>query len=253
MSTSPDLAAIALRELGETAALADGMTTGDYARPTALPTWTVEDLIRHVAGVAVRQAEAFHRARFTVADTPSDATIAAPVERLAPTLRAVLAHCAGGVDGLDGAEGPDDSDPVVPLPYASLPASLAAYVVLVEYGVHRYDLELALSGKATLAPDVAGAIVDRLDLTLPALAAPGEPPVDAIRLEPEDRPATALAWRSGRWTGGDDAEAGCVVRGPADALALFVVGRVTPADDDRLAAEDPAGALAHFKTMFPGP
>jgi uncharacterized protein (TIGR03083 family) len=136
MKPPPDMAAIALRELGLVASIVNDLPKPDFARPTALPGWTVEHLVRHVAATALRQAEAFHRARFTITESPTNATVTAPLVRLPTTLRAVLAHCANGIHSLDVA-----NEPTVPLPYASLPASLAGYVLLVEYGIHRYDLQ----------------------------------------------------------------------------------------------------------------
>jgi hypothetical protein len=104
-----------------------------------------------------------------------------------------------------------------------------------------------------LADDVANAIADLLGLTLPALATPDEPPTRAIRFEPHDRSATTLIWQSGQWrTTHHDPLAKCVVRGAADAIALFVTGRITIADD-RLTVDDPTDALPHFKSVFPGP
>jgi uncharacterized protein (TIGR03083 family) len=248
MSMPPAMTTIALRELGTIASIADDLPASSYDRPTALEGWTVEHLVRHVTAVALRQAEAYHRARFTVTEPPTDATVTSPIERLPATLRSVLAHTTSGVTSLD-----PDSEPIVPLPYASLPASLAGFVLLIEYGVHRYDLEHAITGDGALTGDVADAMADRLALTLPSLASPDEPPIRTIRLEPSGHAATTLTWRSGRWKTIDDSpRADCAVRGPADALALFVVGRIT-ATDDRLGVDDPTGALTHFKAMFPGP
>jgi uncharacterized protein (TIGR03083 family) len=248
MNAPPDLATVALRELGVITTIVDDIAEPDYTRPTALPGWTIEHLVRHVTSIALRQAESFHRARFTIAEAPTNATITAPIERLPATLRSVRAHCASGIASLDAAD-----EPIVPLPYASLPASLAGYVLLVEYGVHRYDIEQATTGTGVLASDVGEVITDHLGLTLPALAAPIEPPTHTIRFEPHDRSPTTLAWRCGRWASTDnDAQTTCVVRGPADALALLVAGRIATTDD-RLTIEDPTNALAHLKTMFPGP
>lgn len=248
MNQQADLTAMALRELDVIATIVDGIAPLDYDRPSTLPGWTTEQLVRHIVTVAFRQAEAFHRARVTVTEAPTDATVRAPREQLASLLRSVLTHATSGSSGLD----PTD-DPVVPLPYASLPASLAGYVLLVEYGIHRYDVEQAMTGAGVLAGDVAEAMADRLGLVLLSLASPDEPSIRTISLEPDGRPATTLAWDSGKWTTTDDGlQLDCVVRGPADALALFVTGRVT-ATDDRLTVEDPTDALRHFKTMFPGP
>lgn len=247
--TQPTDLTMALRELDVIATLADDITTTDYDRPSNLPDWTVEQLVRHIVSVAFRQAEAFHRACLTITEAPAEATLTAPREQLASTLRSALAHITSGSNALDTA-----SDPVVPLPYAALPVSLAGFVLLVEYGIHRYDIEQTVTGAGTLADEVAGAIADRLDLILSTLASTEAPPVTSIQLEPDGLPAKPLVWQSGKWesAANDGQTPECVVRGPADAMVLFAFGRV-PATDDRLAIDDPTGALGQFKTMFPGP
>lgn len=248
MDQQADMTAMALRELDVIATIVDDIAPPDYDRPSTLPGWTVEELVRHIVTVAFRQAEAFHRARLTITDAPADATVTAPSQRLAAMLRSALAHATSGTSSLD-----PSSDPVVPLPYASVPASVAGFILLVEYGIHRYDVEEAMTGAGRLADDTAEALVDRLDLVLPALASSDEPPMKTIRLEPDGRSATMLVWGSGGWGRSTDGEEpDCVVSGPADALVLFVTGRVAPADD-RLITQDPAGALRHFKAVFPGP
>jgi uncharacterized protein (TIGR03083 family) len=243
-----EMATIALRELGLIASIVDDLDVQDFGRPTGLPGWTLEDLVRHVTAVAARQAEAYHRARFRIAKPPNDVTVTAPLEQVPQVLRSVLDHTTSGVTGLGDAD-----DPTVPLPYARVPASLAAYVLLVEYGIHHYDILEAATGTGVLADDVATAIVDLAELTLLSLASTDEPPTRSIRLEPDGRHPTTLAWRSGAWTSiGHDTPADCIVQGPADALALFITGRTT-ADDPRLTVDDPTGAASHFKSMFPGP
>lgn len=242
---------MALRELDVIATIADDITTTGYERPSNLPDWTMELLMRHIVDGAFRDAEAYYRACHAVTEAPGDAAVTASREQLASTLRSVLAYVTSGSAALDPV-----SDPVVPLPYASLPASMAGFVLLIEYGIHRYDVEQTVTGTGTLADDVAAAIADRLELILVTLASASadEPPVPSVQLEPDGRPATTLAWQSGKWgkATDDGQKPDCVVRGPADAVVLFAFGRV-PATDERLAIDDPTGALAQFKTMFPGP
>jgi uncharacterized protein (TIGR03083 family) len=251
MDLPSDVAAIALRELGTIASVVGDLDMQDFNRPTGLPGWTLEDLVRHVTAVAVRQAESFHRARFAITEVPNDVTVAAPLERLPEVLKSVVDHTTAGVGRLAAAA--DGTDVTVPLPWAHLPVPLAAYVLLVEYGIHRYDIVEAATGRAAVARDVATAIVDLAELTLLSLAAPEEPPVGSIRFEPDGRHPTTLAWQSGAWKSvGDDTPADVTVRGSVDALALFITGRVT-VDDPRLKADDPTGVLSRFKSMFPGP
>lgn len=65
MNQQADLPATALRELDTIATIVDDIAPPDYDRPSTLPGWTVEQLVRHIVTVAFRQAEAFHRARLT--------------------------------------------------------------------------------------------------------------------------------------------------------------------------------------------
>lgn len=248
MNPPTDLTAMAFRELDTIATIADDITEADFDRASNLPDWTTEQLLRHIADVAFAQAEALHRARFDVTEAPTMTSLTAPREQLAETLRSVLAHARRGVSGLDLG-----TDPVVPLPFGSFPASLAGFVLLVEYGIHRYDVEQTITGAGTLPDDIAEAIADRLSLVLMALGSADTPPAMTIRLQAEGRPAATLTWQSGRWANAaEDATPNCVVSGPGDAVVLFATGRV-PTTDSRLVIDDPARALGHFKSMFPGP
>src|SRR5262245_64423553 len=244
----PDTAAMALRELDAVCSRVETLGTTDFARPTALPGWSVEHLVRHLAEVAFRQGEAYHRAVLSIGESPNAVSVAAPLDQLPRVLRSAAEHVARGTQALVAAP----AEPVVPLPFASLPPSFAGFVLLVEYGVHRYDLENAVTGAAGLPSDVSDVIADLLAVTLPSLASNVEPSTRSIRLEPDGRSPTTLSWADGRWLTADEAEVDTVVRGSAEALALFVLGRI-PVEDARLGVTDPTGAVESFKTMFPGP
>jgi uncharacterized protein (TIGR03083 family) len=242
-----DMGDIALRELGAIQDTVNGFGGSEWTTPTALRGWTVEDLLRHVAEVATLQGEAYQRARLDVSEQPSSAPVMVPTERLAAALAIASSFLANAVQGIDRA-----GDPPVPMPFAVVPASTADFLLLFEYGFHRFDLEHALNGSAHLSPDVVDTITALLGLTLPAIAAPNSrPPCAHITIEPDNWPATCFSWQDGAWTTTDQPGTDTwTVRGSAEAIARFAFGRPTP--DAELAVDSGEMATA-FKTIFPGP
>ena len=108
---------LALGELGALADVLTGLADGDWSRPTALGNWQVVDLAGHVAEIAWRQAEAFHRYRLATSDAPAPAAVTADRSQL-PGL------VATATDHLRAATRNDfEESPAVPLPFAPLPAS----------------------------------------------------------------------------------------------------------------------------------
>lgn len=242
-----DMTDIALRELGALQETVDALGGSEWTTPTALRGWTLEQLVRHVAEVAIRQGEAYQRARVGVSKQPSDAPVMVPTERLPAALGVASSFLAGAARGVDRTD-----DPAVPMPFAVVPASTADFLLLFEYGFHRFDLEHALHGSAQLAPDVVDTITALLGLSLTAIAAPdGRPPCAHVTIEPDNWPATYLSWQDGSWKATDEpATDAWTVRGSAEAVVRFAFGRPTP--NGELAVE-PGEAATTFKTVFPGP
>src|SRR5207248_7042544 len=164
---SMDMSDIAMRELGAMQETVDSLGSSEWTAPTALRGWTVEQLVRHVAEVATRQGEAYHRANVEVSEKPSDAPVTVPTERLPGALTIASSFLANAVQGVDRTD-----DPPVPMPFAVMPASTADFLLLFEYGFHRFDLEHALTGSARLSPDVVDTITALLGISLTAIAAP---------------------------------------------------------------------------------
>src|SRR5437588_7834840 len=192
---SMDMSDIALRELGAMQETVDSLGGSEWTTPTALRGWTVEQLVRHVAEVATRQGEAYQRARLDVSEKPSDAPVGVSTERLAGALTIASSFLADAVQGVDRT-----GDPPVPMPFAVVPASTADFLLLFEYGFHRFDLEHALHGSARLSPDVLDTITALLGISVPAIAASDvRPPCAHIPIEPDPRPALFLAWTDGSW------------------------------------------------------
>ena len=242
-----DMSDIAMRELGAMQETVDSLGGSKWAAPTALRGWTVEQLVRHVAEVATRQGEAYQRARLDVSEKPSDAPVGVSTERLAAALTIASSFLADAVQGVDRT-----GDPPVPMPFAVVPASTADFLLLFEYGFHRFDLEHALQGSAHLSPDVVDTITALLGISLPAIAdRDARPPCAHITIEPDNWPATCFSWQDGKWTTTDQPGTDAwTVRGSAEAIARFAFGRPTP--DGELAVDSGEMATA-FKTIFPGP
>jgi hypothetical protein len=208
----------------------------------------VTALARHVAGAAWQQAEAFHRARQDINEPPSVVSVSHGPDDLSAAVTRSRRHLDGGFSGLAG-----DGDPTVPLPFATLPASVATLVLVIEYGFHLNDLEWALGVETELRADVAQTMVELLGIWLPSLQ--GEKPDGPVgyRLAGDGGVVTNLAWREGQWQVGQDAGRDtCEVTGSDSAVALFSMGRIG-ADHPWLTRRDPAGVAGRFKDFFPGP
>jgi uncharacterized protein (TIGR03083 family) len=238
--------AAATHELDAFAATLRSLDAADLARPTPCPGWTVADLAGHVATGAFRQAEAFHRARVGATGAPGEVTTDAPPDRLAALVDAATDHLRAAVE-------PDRSDEAwapVPLPFATLPAPIAAAGLLLEYGVHHHDLQSALhGGEATLSTPTSEAILGLAPLLLPTLAPAQGPDPIAYRL----RSATAeitLAWTGTAWQQQiPDGAPTFTVEGPDEAIALLAMRRTTT-DDARLTVDDPTGSAGRLPELL---
>ena len=104
---------------------------GEWETPTALPDWDVAGLTRHVTAVAWMQAEAFHRARLGITEAPSWVELHTDTTALPGALEEARRSLDAALKMLDLRP-----DPIVPLPFATMPASIAVPVLVLEYGVH---------------------------------------------------------------------------------------------------------------------
>jgi uncharacterized protein (TIGR03083 family) len=214
---------LAIDELDGCRGLLLGATDTEWARATPLPGWDVEGLARHLAAVAWQQAEAFHRARVGISEPPSWLELRGDRASLLDTLSAAREHLAPALAAV--APRPDAS---VPLPFGTLPASIAASALVLEYGVHRADLLRAL-GHATdidLDPDVARTVAELLPLLVPFLAE--KAPVTPITyLLVADSASVTISWHDDAWHADDSPDAPrCEVRGSDGAISLLALGRI---------------------------
>lgn len=236
MDRLPDLFAAADEQLRDFAATYRRLEVGETSRPTPCGDWDVAALARHVASAAFRQAEAFHRARVHGREAPTDLTFDHAGVDVADVLDAAADHLRSAVASFGEREWP-----TVPLPFAALPAPLAAAGLVLEYGVHRSDLAVALGApRPGLSPATARAVLD-LSAALLVLIGPdaGPEPVGLDLLA--DRCRITLGWDGERWSNDvPDAGPTCTIRGSDEVIALLVMRR-TGADDPRLEVDDPAG------------
>jgi uncharacterized protein (TIGR03083 family) len=219
----------------------------ELSRPSTLPGWTVEDLVRHVVAAAWQQAEALHRTRVNAKEQPAYVTVGVEPRDLKRAVGAAREYLANAASGLDRT-----TDPLVALPFATLPASIAAYVLLIEYGVHLYDLDRALGDTHDLSASVADAVIDLMGGMLPMLAGahPDGPVTYAIDID--DGRSVRVSWTGETWDSAGAGEPDCTISGSASSVALFSLGRIA-ADDPSLRVGGDLALAQSFKTYFPGP
>lgn len=212
-----------------------------WALPTPCAGWSVADLTEHLAAVAFRQAESFHRARVGGREAPAPMTIDVPPASLPRALHAAADHLTTARKAMDAA-----TLGTVPLPVATLPARTAAAALVVEYGVHRHDLSVALGDTdPTLSAATAHALWSVAPGLLAMLARPaGERPL-AYRFEAPSG-AVTLGWDGRRWSDAivPDGPVAAAYGSEAD-LGLLLLRRVD-VRHDAIAWDDPAGLADHL-------
>lgn len=243
MTSLADMKALALRELDTCRLLLD---EHDWSPATVCEGWDVEALGRHLAAVAWQHAEAFHRARVHVTEPPSWLAVTGARPAVLDALAAGQAHLRTALDSVG------DESRTVPLPFAPLPASIATAALVLEYGVHRADLERALLGAPddTLDADVAAAIAPLTSPLLPVLAH-GEPAAPITYRLVGDTVTATISWDGKTWRGDEGAEPVCQLRGSDAAISLLALGRIQ-FDHPSLAVDDPTGAAPALSTHVRG-
>jgi uncharacterized protein (TIGR03083 family) len=242
-SPTTDTLAVARDELDAFIDTTRRLTENDWHRPTSLGDWAVRDLAAHVAEISWRQAEAFHRYRIATPDAPGPAPVAVDVRHLPTRLAASAEHLRAATQ-FDF----EESTPI-PLPFAALPASIAAQVIAIEYGVHRYDLHRSLNDRGSLHPEVVRYIIGQAPIYLLMIGRPaGDGAGYRLRSDSLD---LAVVPAGDKWQLADAHDDVCTVTGSDEVLALFVMGRV-PHDDPRLTQSGPT-VHGRFKALFPGP
>jgi uncharacterized protein (TIGR03083 family) len=241
-----DLAPLALHELDRCRGVLLSLTTSEWQRPTPCEGWDVEGLARHLAAVAWQQAEAFHRVRIGVTEAPSWLAVTGGPPQLLDALSAARDHLAAAIDVAP--------DATVPLPFAPLPAPTATAALVLEYGVHRLDLERAL-GRATdvdLDPEVAAVVAGLVPALVPLLAEKAPVTPITYRLA-GDTTSAAITWRDDAWHATEGDGPVCDVRGSDAAISLLALGRIRgdhPALSVSGDAADAASSLSdHLRSL----
>lgn len=231
--------ALAISQLREFGARLARIDSSGWAKPTPLPGWDVTALARHVGAVAWQQAEAFHRARQQIGEAPAYAELRCPEDDLPEAVDESRRHLEAAIRNLDLGR-----DPAVPLPFATLPASLAVPVLILEYGIHLYDLRAALGDDDQLDADVADVVMQLLPLWMPLVGTPTDAGTSVALGD------ITVRYDGSGWQPATEAE--CTIAGPPDALALFALGRID-GDDARLSVTGDDTIAKRFKELFPGP
>jgi uncharacterized protein (TIGR03083 family) len=232
-------------ELTACATAIHALDAEDRARPVPdCPGWDVDALSRHLVSAVWAQAEAFHRARMEFAEQPGLPDVTGPADSIADRLDRAHGHLAAAI-----AMHPGDDWPFVPLPFAVIPAIAAANGILLEYGVHRRDLERALGREFTLSASTCTAVLGLAGALLPAIGKPaGDEPL-AYRLTAPSA-TVDLVWDAKAWSFGDASE-GCIISGDDESIALLGLGRRT-LDHPSITVNDPHGTAAKFTDYFAG-
>ena len=241
MSSLPQLTDAVSAEALAFADLLESLDASVRGTPTPCADWTVEDLAAHVATGAFRDAESFHRARIGTSSPPAELTFsgeAAAVIRLSiDHLRAALDH-------------PPERWPVIPMAFGPYPAKAALQCLVIEFGTHRNDLEVAVGCQsAPFSPATLDALLGFGEHYLLLQAAPLEAAPVTFTL---DAPSTTMSitWDGRRWAAGaGDGTPHCVVSGSDDALARLMLRRLD-ITDPQLNLDDPAHLAPVFATAI---
>jgi uncharacterized protein (TIGR03083 family) len=226
----------------------EGLAPEGWTAPTTCPGWTAGDAAAHVAQSIVNQQAAFQN---MLADRDETPAWIEGVHVDPATTTANLRSSQAMADETMGRLQPEHADRPVPLPVGTFPCSVALDIVLLEYGVHHWDVAQAVDPGATLTPAACAAVLGLTPAVLTFFAGP--PPGDPLgyRLESPTLQLD-LALVDGTWAM-SPAPPGIprtLVRGDDSTIALFALGRVDPTDP-RLEVAGPDAAT--FKLWFPGP
>jgi uncharacterized protein (TIGR03083 family) len=137
--------------------LLDHLDAADRTAPTPCAAWTIDDLAAHVASGAFRDAEAFHRARLGTSSPPAELAFSGDA---ASAIRLSIEHLRAALDH------PPGRWPTIPMAFGPYPVDAALQSLVIEFGTHRNDLEIAM-GESDDA--LARLMLRRLDVTDPQL------------------------------------------------------------------------------------
>jgi uncharacterized protein (TIGR03083 family) len=216
--------------------------------------WTIADVLSHLGSGAVIMQRRLQDTKAGT-ETPDDFAPAVWDEWNAKSPRAKTDDALAADRALvEAFEAVNDEEGTV-LTFAMGPMTLDfptfAGMRLNEHVFHTWDVEVALHGAATLAPDAVPLVVDNLGMIARFTARPvGEPRTIAIRTTDPSHDVTVTIGTDGvEYAGSGSGEPDLVL--PAEALCRLVYGRLDP--DHTPAFTGDGKALDALRRIFPGP
>ncbi len=216
--------------------------------------WTIADVLSHLGSGAVIMQRRLQDARART-ETPDDFAPAVWDEWNAKSPRAktddALAADWALVEALEAVG--DEERAALTFSMGPMTFDLPALIGmrLNEHVFHTWDVEVALDGAATLAPDAVPLVVDNLDLIARYTARPvGQPRRISLRTTDPSRDVTVSIGANGvEYAASASGEPDVVL--PAEALGRLVYGRLDP--DHTPAFTGDGDALDVLRQVFPGP
>jgi uncharacterized protein (TIGR03083 family) len=227
--------------------------TAEEWESSVLPGWTVLDMLDHVARALVQQAEAFERGmradleqpEFPVPQATTPSAVLEDLVAAAAAMQRTLAKLT-----------PESLGALTPMPFGVVPTAVALQIAVIEYGMHRWDLERVCGNAAyDLADDVAAASVAMIPGLLPMLASRSD-------RQPERPIAFQLASTFGApvvefdgtaWAAVDATDlTPTVIAGSPSDITMFYIGRLN-SNSPGITVTGPARVAENFKRFFPGP
>ncbi len=248
----PDGIAANDREVTAIINRARSLTPQDWARPV-LPGWSVLDMADHVARALSQQAEAFERGLRGELDPPA---FPHPVPT---TPDRVIDDLIAGRDVMQSVLSklaPESLGALTPMPFGVVPTMVALQIAVIEYGMHRWDLERACGNTGyDLPDDVAAASMAMVPGLLPMLAGRADQrPAQPIAFQlASPLAAPIVAFGGEHWTPAETTDLPTtVISGSASDLTMFYIGRLNAASPGITVTGSLADAQ-QFKRYFPGP
>jgi len=218
--------------------LLDRLDPVERTAPTPCTAWTIDDLAAHVASGAFRDAESFHRARLGTSSPPAELAFSGDP---ASAIRLSIAHLRAALDH------PPAHWPTIPMAFGPYPVVAALQSLVIEFGTHRNDLEVAMGEPAPLSRATLDALLGFGELYLLLQADPLEAAPMTLTL---DAPSSTMSitWDGRGWArGAADGTPRCVVTGSDDALARLMLRRLD-VTDPQLNLDDPTHLAPLFAT-----
>ena len=139
--------------------------------------------------------------------------------------------------------------PTVPMAFGPYPVSDALRCLVIEFGVHRDDLRVALGDQqSTFSPATLDALFGFGDLFLLLLAEPLEAELFTFTLSAPSA-TMSITWTGRRWSRGPGAPRECRIAATDDAIARLILRR-TDIDDTRFDLLDPHGLAPLFASAI---